>query len=123
MRLQEIMTTPVISIGPEDAADSAWSRMETKGIRHLVVKDGARLVGVLSERDLGGRNGSGLRTGRTVRELMPPKVVTAKPGTTLREAANLDAGTAHRLPTHRRAQPGRRHRHRHRCARRAREGL
>lgn len=92
MRLQEIMTTDVISIGPDEAADAAWSRMDMNGIRHLLVKDGARLLGVLSERDLGGRNGSVLRSGRTVRELMPPKVVTAKPGTTLRAAANLMRG-------------------------------
>ena len=48
MRLREIMTTDVISIGPDEAADTAWSRMKLAGIRHLIVKEGGRLLGVLS---------------------------------------------------------------------------
>lgn len=92
MRLQEIMTTGVVSIGPDATADAAWSRMDWKGVRHLVVKEGSRLVGVLSERDLGGRRGSVLRRGRTVRDFMTPQVATAKPTTTLRQAANLMRG-------------------------------
>lgn len=92
MRLQEIMTRGVISIGPDEAADTAWSKMERKGIRHLVVTEGARLLGVLSERDLGGREGGALRKGRTVRDFMMPRVATATPATTLRQAANLMRG-------------------------------
>lgn len=92
MRLQEIMTTGVISIGPDATADAAWSRMDRNRVRHLVVKEGSHLVGVVSERDLGGRNGRVLRRGRTVSELMTPQVATAKPTTTLRQAANLMRG-------------------------------
>src|SRR5689334_10440442 len=92
MRLQEIMSTGVISIGPDATADAAWSRMDQKGIRHLVVKDGSRLVGVVSERDLGGPKGGALRAGRAVRDFMTPQVATAKPTTTLRQAANVMRG-------------------------------
>ncbi len=92
MRLQEIMTTDVVSIGPDDTASSAWSLMERKGFRHLVVMDGKNLLGVISDRDLGGKKGATLRKGRTVRELMTPQAVTAKPGTTLRQAANVMRG-------------------------------
>jgi len=89
MRLDEIMTVRVVAIGPEEAANAAWLRMQRGRIRHLVVIDGARLVGMLSERDLGGRGGADLRRGRVVRELMTPRVATARPSTTLRQAANL----------------------------------
>jgi CBS domain-containing protein len=92
MRLREIMTTEVVSIGPDETANTAWSRMEHQGIRHLVVTEGTRLLGVLSERDLGGRHGGAVRRGRVVHDLMTPRVAVAAPATTLRQAANLMRG-------------------------------
>jgi CBS domain-containing protein len=92
MRLHEIMTTDVVSIGPDQAASAAWSRMEREDIRHLVVAEGERLLGVLSERDLGGRHGGAVRRGRLVRDLMTAQVAVATPSTTLRQAANLMRG-------------------------------
>jgi CBS domain-containing protein len=92
MRLSEIMTTEVVSIGPDEAANAAWSHMERESIRHLVVTEGTRLLGVLSERDLGGRHGGAVRRGRVVRDLMTPQVAVATPATTLRQAANLMRG-------------------------------
>lgn len=92
MRVEEIMTSTVITIGPDERASTAWSLMQGEGIRHLVVADAGRIVGMLSERDLGGRSGAGLRRGRFVRELMTKTVASAKPGATLRQAANLMRG-------------------------------
>lgn len=92
MRLQEIMKTGVVTIGPDDAAEDAWSRMERRRIRHLVVTEGEDLLGLLSERDLGSREGAAVRRGRTVRELMTSQVASAKPTTTLRQAANMMRG-------------------------------
>jgi acetoin utilization protein AcuB len=89
MRLQEIMSTKVATVAPDDEAAVAWSQMQERRIRHLVVTERRRLVGVISERDLGGRGGAGLRRNRAVRELMTPKAASAAPGTTLRQAANL----------------------------------
>jgi CBS domain-containing protein len=66
--------------------------MQREGIRHLVVVDGKRLLGILSDRDLGGREGAELRRGRLVRELMTTPVASAKRDTTLRQAANLMRG-------------------------------
>jgi CBS domain-containing protein len=92
MRLQEIMSTRVVTIGPDKPAELAWSRMQGREIRHLVVTDKERLVGVVSERDLGGRNGERIRKNRAVRDLMTPEVASAVPETTLRQAANLMRG-------------------------------
>jgi CBS domain-containing protein len=92
MRVEEIMTTPVVTTAPEELASAAWSRMKREGIRHLVVLDQGRLAGVLSERDLGGRDGATVRRGRSVGELMARPIASAKPGTTLRQAANLMRG-------------------------------
>ncbi|HKW48047.1 MAG TPA: CBS domain-containing protein [Gemmatimonadaceae bacterium] len=86
--LGEIMQTRVVTIGPKESATAAWTRMRRRGIRHLVVTDHERLVGVLSERDLGGRTGARLREGRSVRDLMTRRVLRAEPNTTLRDAAD-----------------------------------
>ncbi|HET7569038.1 MAG TPA: CBS domain-containing protein [Gammaproteobacteria bacterium] len=86
------MKSPVLTIEPEQTASAAWSRMQDERVRHLVVVDGARPIGVLSDRDLGGTNGAEMRSGRTVRELMARKLATGTPGMTLRQAANLMRG-------------------------------
>jgi acetoin utilization protein AcuB len=91
MRIQDVMTRNVQTIAPTSAADDARTLMRTKGIRHLVVIDEGRIVGVLSDRDLGGRQTAASRT-RTVRELMTPRVVTVPPDSTTRRAANLMRG-------------------------------
>ena len=92
MRLQEIMNTEVVAIGPEATANQAWSLMERKRIRHLLVMEGGHLVGVISQRDLGGSQGGAVRRGRTVQDLMVEETTNASPRTTLRQAANLMRG-------------------------------
>jgi acetoin utilization protein AcuB len=79
-------------VSPASTAEDAWELMRSKGVRHLVVTDGGRVVGVLSNRDAGGRQGSPVRRNRTVAELMTGRVVTVPPTTTLRKAANLMRG-------------------------------
>lgn len=88
MQLREIMRTKVVTIGPDETASAAWTRMRRRGIRHLIVMDGARVAGVLSERDLGGRTGAAARKGRTVRDVMSPRVASAGPETAVRDAAD-----------------------------------
>ena len=92
MRLREIMSSRVITVESKEAASVAWSRMQRQRIRHLVVTENRRLVGVLSERDLGGRSGVETRKGRVVQDLMTPRVASAEPKTTLRQAAHLMRG-------------------------------
>jgi acetoin utilization protein AcuB len=88
-RLDEIMSTRVVTIGPKEAASEAWTRMRRRRIRHLVVIDGKRLVGVLSERDLGGRASGNMRARRRVQDLMTADVESVEPETTVRQAADL----------------------------------
>lgn len=83
------MTTGVVTIGPHESASVAWSRMRGRRISRLVVTEDQRVVGVLSERDLGGRNGAEIRRHRLVEDLMTSSVVSATPRTTLRQAASL----------------------------------
>jgi acetoin utilization protein AcuB len=92
MRMSELMTPDVQTVKPSAPADEAFALMRRKGIRHLVVTDKSGIAGVLSERDAGGRAGAAAREGRTVADLMTPKVVTRAPGDTVRSAANVMRG-------------------------------
>ena len=89
MQIREIMSTGVVTIEPREAASAAWARMRRRGIRHLVVVDEGRVVGVLSERDLGGRSGAAQRKNRIVRELMTPRVETMESEASADSAAEL----------------------------------
>jgi acetoin utilization protein AcuB len=89
MRLQDIMKESVETIGPGETADTAFERMRRRRIRHLVVMEGSRVAGILSQRDIASAEA---RQGRAVVELMSAPAVTADPRTTVREAANLLRG-------------------------------
>jgi CBS domain-containing protein len=92
MRVQEIMTKAVQTVPAEVGAEQAWNLMRAKAIHHLVVTLGSRIVGVLSDRDVGGGRGASFRQNRSVMDLMTAPAVTVSPETTVRKAANLMRG-------------------------------
>lgn len=92
MRLQDIMNKKVERVSPKTSADRAWDKMQMREIHHLVVMENGRVIGVVSQRDLGGRRGASVRRGRTVADLMTPHAVTAKSDATVKRAANLMRG-------------------------------
>lgn len=48
--VEEIMSKPLIYVGPSESVLEAMKVMSSKQIRHLAVLDGGRLVGVVSDR-------------------------------------------------------------------------
>lgn len=52
MRVSEYMSQPALVAAPEDGARDTFFRMRRARVRHLPVLQGARLVGILSDRDL-----------------------------------------------------------------------
>ena len=92
MRMSEVMTEGVQTVRPTTAAADAWELMRRKRIHHLVVMEGAQIVGVLSDRDVGSRIGANLRAGRTVADLMTRHVVIRSPSDTVRSTANAMRG-------------------------------
>jgi acetoin utilization protein AcuB len=92
MRVQDVMTTGVRTVSQKMAAEDAWQLMREKGIHHLVVTEGRGIVGVLSDRDVGGRHGEPVRRNRTVGNLMTAPAVSIAPETPVRKAANLMRG-------------------------------
>jgi CBS domain-containing protein len=92
MRVQDVMTSDVKTIAPTAAAEEAWNTMRFHGIHHLVVTNGRRVVGVLSDRDAGGPRGVAVRTNSVVADLMTAPAVSVQPTMTVRQAANVMRG-------------------------------
>jgi len=83
MRLSDIMSREVRTVGATDRLDHARRALAQHHIHHLVVMDRGEIVGVVSAHDLAARRGD------VVKDVMAhfPVVATAK--TSLGEAANL----------------------------------
>ena len=92
MRMFEVMSKEVQTVKPTMPASDAWELMRRGDIHHLVVMDGSKILGILSDRDAGSRRGASLRAGHTVADLMTTQVVTRSPTDTIRSAANLMRG-------------------------------
>jgi CBS domain-containing protein len=54
VRISEVMTKDVLTVGPQASLREAAKIMSDRWIRHLPVVDGGTVVGVLSQRDLAG---------------------------------------------------------------------
>lgn len=87
MRLRDVMSEAVETIPPDASIDDAREAMRRHDVRHLVVVESGAVVGVLSQHDVRRAGGAS-----EVRAFMSAPVVTARPQTTLRQAANLMRG-------------------------------
>ncbi len=81
----------VWSVHPNDTVFKALELMAEKGIGAVVVLDGDRLVGIMSERDYARKVILVGKTSRetAVREIMTEKVLTVSPDTTVEECMVL----------------------------------
>jgi acetoin utilization protein AcuB len=92
MKLAEVMTRGVHTVSAAMSATDAWELMKRRRIHHLVVAHDAEIVGVISDRDLGGSHGAMVRAGNAVSDLMTLSVVTLEPNAPVRKAASLMRG-------------------------------
>jgi CBS domain-containing protein len=51
-RVGEVMSSPVVTTGPDEEIVTVFETMTARKIRRLPVVEGGRLVGILTERDL-----------------------------------------------------------------------
>ncbi len=51
-QVREIMTSPVLTVHPEQTTDECMELMTEKSIRHLPVVEGGRVIGVISIKDV-----------------------------------------------------------------------
>ena len=93
MRVHEIMTRRVQTVAHTENAEAAWNLMRWKRIHHLVVTGaGGEVVGVVSARDLGGRDRDEIRRMRPIGAMMTAYAVKATPDMPVRQAANVMRG-------------------------------
>jgi len=87
----------VFSVSPQTSVYEAIANMATHGIGALLVMEGERLVGIVSERDYARKVILRDRSSRTtpVSEIMTPDVITIGPDKTIEHAMQLM--TAHRI--------------------------
>ena len=94
MRLQDIMSTDIKTVTPSVTVATARNLMRVDGIHHLLVVDDRRVVGIVSDRDLGGRVGALRAEGgaTSIADVMSTHVVSVTADATIRQAANLMRG-------------------------------
>jgi len=92
MRVYEVMSKAVETVKPKVAASEAKNRMRQMKIHHLVVTDGIKLEGIISDRDLGGPKLPKVLGKWTVGDLMTSPVLTVTTRTPIRRAASLMKG-------------------------------
>ena len=93
MRVHEIMSRRVQTVAHSESAEAAWNLMRWKRIHHLVVTGaGGEVVGVVSARDLGGRDRDEFRRTRPISAMMTAYAVKATPNMLVRQAANVMRG-------------------------------
>jgi len=98
MKVRELMTTDVTTVGRNDELTIADDVMKMKRLRHLPVVEEGRLVGILTQRDLfHAALSTALNFGEkaqkeflktvVVKEVMTDEVLTIDPGADVKEAA------------------------------------
>lgn len=97
--VQDVMTRAPITVHPHTTVPEAARAMKERGVRRLPVMDGARLVGIVTDRDLKEAMPSqatslsiwevtSLLAKLEVREVMTTSVLTVTADTPLRDAAH-----------------------------------
>jgi CBS domain-containing protein len=100
MKVRDVMTTDVATVGRNDELTIADDIMKMRRIRHLPVLEEGRLVGILTQRDLfHAALSTALNFGEkaqkeflktvVVKEVMTDEVRTIEPGADVKEAARL----------------------------------
>lgn len=92
MRVYDVMSKEVETVKPTVHASEAKTRMRQNGIHHLVVTRGSQVVGIVSDRDLGGLKLPRSLGDWTVEDVMTTPVVTVTTRTPVRRAASLMKG-------------------------------
>ena len=107
MKVKDLMQKKVFTVSPDDPVDRVFFLLHFEKIRHLPVVDKAKVIGMVSDRDLHktlgpkGRRRSATQTEqdgpalylvpRKVRHFMRRGVITVAPGTEVGRAAALMA--------------------------------
>jgi CBS domain-containing protein len=92
MKISEIMTQAAVTDSSEDTLKEACDKMRQSQTSSILIMDGERMIGIVTERDVVKAVAQGLDPKETrVKDLMTTDIVTIGPMTRLKEAAELMA--------------------------------
>ncbi len=91
LQVREIMTSPVVSVGPHLSVLAAARMMEQSRIKRLVIQSDGRLVGIVTQTDLV-RVLTSYGMWKDVSAIMSPQVATIPISSTVADAARIMAG-------------------------------
>ncbi len=90
MRVADLMTRAAVSDAPDDTLAEAAAKMRQQQTGSLLVMEGDRLAGIVTERDVLKAVGEGRDPkALALRDVMTKDVVTISPDTSIRDAARL----------------------------------
>jgi CBS domain-containing membrane protein len=91
LHVRDLMTSAIVSVGPDEPIDKVQRLMERKRIRHVpIVDDVGRVLGVVSQRDVLQR--ALFEDTGAVAEIMAWKTATVEADTPLSKAARIMLG-------------------------------
>jgi len=92
MKISEIMTQAAVTDSSEDTLTEACDKMRHNQTSSILIMDGERMIGIVTERDVVKAVARGLDPKETrVKDLMTTDIVTIGPMTTLKDAAEIMA--------------------------------
>lgn len=92
MKISEIMTQAAVTDSADDTLAEACARMREAQTGSLLVMEGQRLIGIVTERDVLKTVAQGLDPKATpLKDVMTTDIITIGPMTTLKEAAKIMA--------------------------------
>jgi CBS domain-containing protein len=90
MRIGEVMSVRLVTVGPDDPVSLAVARMNEESVGSVTVCDGPELVGIFTERDLVRLAGEGSQFAQIrISEVMTRRPVTVSPDDDIVSAARL----------------------------------
>ena len=85
--VNEFTTPGPVSVRPEEKLPNIWNIMQENGIRHILVTEGSKVLGILSERDITTFSQADYFKNVEARDIMSSDLVTVSPDTQLFEVA------------------------------------
>ena len=100
MKISEVMTSDVQTIGPEESAQAAARFMLNNDAGSIPVTDGDRLIGMITDRDIAVRGvAKGYGPDTPVRELMTDDIICARATDSVEDVASkMSEAQVRRLP-------------------------
>lgn len=90
MKVSELMTKAAVTDAPDDTLAEAAAKMRQQQTGSLLIMEGTRLSGIVTERDVLKVVGDGQDPKSvSIRDVMTPDPVTVGPDSTIQEAARL----------------------------------